>query len=298
MQSGSMGKIKYLWREPLVHFLLIGVALFLTFEFVREQDDNAPNRIVVDASQVEQLAAQFKRTWLRPPTENELSWLIQRYVRDEVYYREALAMGLDQNDPMVRQRMRLKLEFLLEDLSAEEAPSDAELIGYLQQHPEDFQLKPQISFRQIYLNPDQHRDLATAAERMLTRLDEGALPDAIGDPTLLSEEYTLATPSEIARSFGEAFAQEVVALQPGAWTGPVYSGLGSHLVKVTERVDERLPELAEIRHQVEREYGAQRRQALKDIAYQKLREGYEVIIEPTTPSRNELDEAVAEMRTE
>lgn len=298
MQGEPMGRIKRLWREPLVHFLLIGSALFLAFEFMQERDGNAPKRIVVEASQVELLAAQFKRTWLRPATEDELTRLIEGYVRDEVYYREALAMGLAQNDPMVRQRMRLKLEFLLEDLNAEETPGDEELTAYLQHHLDEFRVEPQISFHQLYLNPDKHRDLVTAAERMLASLNEGAAPEPVGDPTLVPDEYTLATPSEIARYFGEAFAQDVVALEPGAWTGPIYSGLGGHLVKVTERVEGRLPELTEIRNQVERAYLAQRRQELKDIAYQKLREGYEVVIEPATPLRNAADQAVAATATE
>lgn len=106
-----------LWREPLVHFLLIGAALFVFYDQTREQGSEAPNRIVMSSGEVEQLAANFKRTWMRPPTETELSALIENYVREEVFYREALAMGLDQSDPVVRQRMRSKLEFILEDLS-------------------------------------------------------------------------------------------------------------------------------------------------------------------------------------
>ena len=110
--------IKHLWREPLVHFLLIGAALFVLFDMTQEQGGEAPNRIVVSSGQVEQLAAQFKRTWMRPPTQDELAALVENHVREEVFYREALAMGLDQNDPLIRRRMRQKLEFILEDLSA------------------------------------------------------------------------------------------------------------------------------------------------------------------------------------
>ena len=131
-----MFDMRKLWREPLVHFLVIGAGLFLAFGLTRDERDDATNRIVVDAAQVEQLAAQFRRTWLRPPTEQELAGLIESHVRDEVYYREALVMGLDQNDPQVRRRMRLKLEFLLEDLSAEEPPDDETLHAYLQRHPQ------------------------------------------------------------------------------------------------------------------------------------------------------------------
>ena len=287
-----MSWMKRVWHEPLVHFLVLGTAFFLAFGLTQERGGKAPNRILVDASQVEQLRAQFARTWLRPPTQAELAGLIESHVRDEVYYREALAMGLDQNDPLIRRRMRQKLEFILEDLTAEE-PGDEVLIAFLQQHPDRFQVEPRASFRQLYLNPDRRRDLEGDAEKMLQRLRAGAAPESVGDPTLVQYEFTLATQSEIARSFGEAFAQEVVELAPGAWTGPIHSGLGAHVVLVTERREGRLPELAEVRSQVGREYLAQRRQELKDMAYQKLREGYEVIIEPATTSRDEAHSALA-----
>ena len=272
--------MKKLWREPLVHFLVIGAGLFLAFDLTQDTRPDAPNRILVDASQVEQLAAQFERTWLRPPTEAEVAGLIESYVRDEVYYREALAMALDQNDPQVRRRMRLKLEFLLEDLTAAEPPGDEVLSAYLQQHPERFRIEPRLSFRQVYLTLARRQDLAADVRQILADLRAGVSPETLGDRTMLPYEETAASQSGIARTFGETFAQEAIALEPGAWTGPLYSGLGAHLVLVTERREGRLPGLAEVRAEVEREYLAQRRQQLKDLAYRKLREGYEVIVEP------------------
>ena len=274
--------MKKFWREPLVHFLLIGAGLFLVFDLTQDERPDAASRILVDPSQVEQLSAQFKRTWLRPPTEAELAGLIESYVRDEVYYREALAMGLDQDDPQVRRRMRLKLEFLLEDLTAAEPPDDEVLSAYLQQHPDRFRIEPRLTFRQVYLNPDRRPDLDVDAERILAELRAGVAPDTFGDRSMLPDEQTAVSATEIARAFGKTFAQEVVALEPGAWSGPLYSGLGAHLVLVSGRTEARLPALAEVRAEVEREYLAQRRQQLKDLAYSKLREGYEVIIEPAT----------------
>jgi hypothetical protein len=223
------------WREPIVHFLLIGAGLFLAFDLTQDERPDAANRILVEPSQVEQLAAQFERTWLRPPTEEELAGLIESYVRDEVYYREALAMGLDQDDPQVRRRMRLKLEFLLEDLTAAEPPDDEVLSAYLQQHPDRFRIEPTLTVRQVYLNPDRRPDLEGDAERILADLRAGAAPDTFGDRSMLPAEQTAVSTSEIARTFGKTFAQEVVALEPGAWSGPLYSGLGAHLVLVTDR---------------------------------------------------------------
>jgi len=288
--------IKKLWREPLVHFLLIGAALFLFYDLTREQGSEAPNRIVVNSGQVEQLAANFKRTWMRPATEAELAALVENHVREEVFYREALAMGLDQNDPLVRRRMRMKLEFILEDLSSQEV-TDEVLTTFLQQHPNKFRTQAQVSFQQVYLNPDKREDLATDAEKLLASLNSGAAPESQaelwGDPTMLPSEYSLATQSEIARSFGERFAQDVVKLIPGDWTGPVYSPYGGHLLKVSERVEARQPELAEIRAVVEREYLVQRRKEQKNLAYQTLREGYQVTIEPVKSAQGAGGEIIA-----
>ncbi len=284
--------IKKLWREPLVHFLLIGAALFLFYDLTREQGSEAPNRIVVNSGQVEQLAANFKRTWMRPATEAELAALVENHVREEVFYREALAMGLDQNDPLVRRRMRMKLEFILEDLSSQEV-TDEVLTTFLQQHPNKFRSEAQVSFQQVYLNPDKREDLATDAKKLLASLNGGAESESVGDPTLVPYEFSLATQSEIARSFGERFAQDVVKLIPGDWTGPVYSPYGGHLLKVSERVEARQPELAEIRAVVEREYLVQRRKEQKNLAYQTLREGYQVTIEPVKSAQGAGGEIIA-----
>jgi hypothetical protein len=290
-----MDIIKKAMREPLVHFLLIGTGLFLLFNFTNGPAGDRTNQIVVTPGQVAQMEARFSRTWIRPPTEEELAGLIESHVRDEVYYREAVAMGLDRSDPSVRQRMRMKLEFLLEDLSAEEEPGDDVLTAYLKEHLDKFQVEARVSFLQVYLNPAKHPNMEADAKRMLARLKGGTAPESFGDATLIRDEYRLATQSDIARQFGEPFAQQVVALALGAWTGPLYSGLGGHLVKVTERLEGRLPELVEIRSQVEREYLAQRRQEMKDIAYQRLRENYEVIVQPPTPDEAKTGEVVAAM---
>jgi hypothetical protein len=279
-------------REPLLHFLLIGAALFLVFHLNQGPAGDPTDRIVVTSGQVEQMEARFSRTWMRPPTPEELAGMIETHVRDEVYYREAVAMGLDRSDTTIRQRMRMKLEFLLEDLGAAATPDDADLSAYLQEHRDRFFIEARFSFVQVYLNPDRHEDLAGDARAALERLRGGAAPESVGDATLLPGEFSEMTPSDIERQFGEAFAREVVALAPGAWAGPFYSGLGVHLVQVTEFAEGRLPELAEIRSEVEREYVAQRREEIKDLAYRRLREKYEVEIQEPTPEGGEAAEAV------
>ncbi len=203
--------IKSLWREPLVHFLLIGAALFLFYGLVDERGYEAQNRIVVNDAQVEQLMANFKRTWMRPPTQDELAALVENHVRDEVFYREALAMGLDQNDMIVRQRLRTKLEFILEDLSSKNA-TDEVLAVYLKQHPDKFRTETQLSFRQVFLDSGKRKDLAADAKILLAELNKGSAPESLGDSSMLPGEFSLASQSEIARPFGERFSAEMIKL--------------------------------------------------------------------------------------
>ncbi|HEY5738330.1 MAG TPA: peptidyl-prolyl cis-trans isomerase, partial [Gammaproteobacteria bacterium] len=173
--------IKTLWREPLLHFLLIGATLFVYYNLTADNVEAPPKRIHVERGQVEQLAANFRRTWSRPPTAQELDALVEGYVREEVFYREALAMGLDRDDPMVRRRLRMKLEFMLEDLATQDV-GDAVLTAYLQQNPDKFRSETELSFLQVYLNSDQRPQLEADAAEMLTRLNEGADPQRLGDP--------------------------------------------------------------------------------------------------------------------
>ncbi|MDH3711753.1 MAG: peptidylprolyl isomerase [Cyclobacteriaceae bacterium] len=268
-------------HEPLVHFLLIGAAIFVFYGLTRDVASEAPNRIVVTQGQQEQLVANFNRTWLRPPSKDELAGLVDNYVREEVFYREAMAMGLDQDDPMVRRRMRMKLEFILEDLSSETV-ADADLVAFLQKHPEKFRAETQLSFQQVYLDPKKRMDIEADAKELLTRLNNGVAADSVGDSTLSPYEYKLVTQSDIKRSLGEGFAIEVNKLSPGDWTGPIYSAYGAHLLKVSERIEARLPELAEIRDLVKREYLVVLKQQQKDFVYKKLRDNYEVTVEPVS----------------
>jgi hypothetical protein len=294
--------LKVLWKEPLLHFLLIGAVLFTVFELRQEEGSAATNQILVDAGRIEQLVARFARSRLRPPTDIELAALIEGHIREEVYYRQALAMGLDQDDPVLRQRMRQKLEFLLEDLAAEATPSDEQLNQFMQRHPDKFRQEPRLSFIQVFLNPDTRPDLETDAIHLLTRLNNGASPETEGDRTLLAPEFFEATEHDITRLFGDAFAQQIVLLEPGGWTGPIFSAYGGHLIKVNAKQEGRFPELAEARKQVERDYMGERRQELKDITYRKLREGYEIIVEEreegATATLNENTNVVSDQSAE
>jgi len=277
-------RLKALLREPLVHFLAIGACLFFYFEWRGGGSGPDSRRIVVGAGQVQHLAAGFTRTWQRPPSEAELKGLIDEFVREELAYREAVSMGLDRDDTIIRRRLRQKLEFLAEDAAAAATPNEAELQAWLKAHPEAFRLEPQLALRQLYLDPERHgQTTRREAERLLERL-RAAGPDAaiegLGDSLMLPQEVELAPRREIARLFGQDFADRVQALEPGRWQGPIESGYGLHLVLVRQRVDGRLPPLEEVRPLVERELLSERRKQVIDQMYEKLLARYEVTLSP------------------
>jgi hypothetical protein len=273
-----ISKLSRLWREPLLHFMLIGAALFVYYDLAGDNVEAPPKRIHVDSAQVRQLASNFQRTWSRAPNPEELQTMVESHVREEVFYREALAMGLDRDDPMVRRRLRMKLEFMLEDLATQDA-DDAVLDAYLLQNAAEFRTETEVSFLQAFLDPETRPQLEADAEDLLNRLNAGADPGALGDSTLIPRSFRRARESEIARQFGLEFAREIAQLAPGDWSGPFYSPFGAHLVKIEDRVDARLPALGEIRQRVLREYQADQRQQQKDLVYERLREGYEISVD-------------------
>jgi parvulin-like peptidyl-prolyl isomerase len=274
--------MKSVLREPLVQFLLLGGLLFLYFEW-RGGSGPGSSRIVITPGQVDHLVSGFTRTWQRPPTEAELKGLVDDYVKEEIATREAVGMGLDRDDTIIRRRLRQKLEFLVEDEASSSPPTDAELEVWLAQHPESFRAEPQVSFRQVYLSAERHGPNPTAAaDKLLARLRAAGpdvATDSLGDPTMLPSEQPLAPLREAARSFGEDFAQELMKVEPGQWTGPVESPYGLHMVLVRERTPAARPELAAVRPQVERELLADRRKAQLDGLYERLLQKYTVTIE-------------------
>jgi len=291
--------MKSLLREPLIHFLLIGAVLFVVFGMFNKPAGPGSERIVITPGQIEYLKANFSRTWQRPPTEKEMQGLVKSFVRDEILYREALSLGLDRDDNIIRRRLKQKLEFMSDDLAEVATPSDDKLREFLQSHPESFLQDPKVAFRHIYLDINQRGEGAfEEADRMLAELaDENSKPDpdTLGDSLMLPRSFDLTSVSEISRLFGKSFVPGLLSLEPGKWTGPIRSGYGIHLILVTDKVDGRLPELDEIRDVVEREWVAVRKEELKESIYNKLREKYTVVFEQP-PNEKKPFQAVTEVQ--
>lgn len=265
-------------REPLVHFVLLGAGLFVLYSLVGGVGDERSHRIEVSAAQVERLAELFARTYHRPPTARELRSVVDDHVRDEIYYREAIAMGLDRDDTIVRRRMRQKLEFFTDNLLAAIEPGEEELRAFLADHPERFRVEGRLGFQQIYFDRDRRGDAAVRdAESLLARLQAGGT-DEPGDWLPLPESYDDVSTDEVRRSFGSAFAASLGDLPLGEWAGPIESGYGLHLVLLRERRPGEVPKLDQVRQAVEREWSGDRRAAAQEAFYQELHERYDVIV--------------------
>ncbi len=270
-------------REPLFHFLLLGAALFVGYRLMNRAPEIGTQQIVVSPGQIEHMVNTFARTWQRPPDEVELKGLIDQFVREEIFAREAMKLGLDKDDVIIRRRLQQKMEFIADDFAAGVAPTEAELAAYFEKHPDAFRLDQKLTFRQVYLNADKRRDkLAADAARILAELKaKGAQADAseLGDPSLLPPSLANEPQRGIESTFGSEFAAQLAKLPAGEWSGPVKSGLGTHLVFIEQRTDGRVPALAEVRAQVLREWENQRRTETNRRFLDELLKQYAVNIE-------------------
>lgn len=274
--------LKRLVKEPLVHFLLLAVVIFAVYGLINREWIAAPDRIVVTTAKIEQLVSVFAKTWQRPPTAEELKGLIDDYVKEEIYVREASALGLDKDDTVIRRRLRLKMEFLNEVAADALAPTDAELEAYLQANAGAFEIDPMLAFQQVFLSPDRHgdkidQDAASILEVLLTSPTTD--PASLGDSSLLPTELSLTTKTSIGQTFGADFADALDKAALAQWTGPIKSAYGLHLIRVLERKPGRLPALDEVRDAVAREWANARRKELEDRRFEELLKNYEVTIE-------------------
>ena len=288
--------MKKFLREPLLHFLVLGAAIFAAYSLVSKRSGDEPGKIAISAGQVAAMAESFAGTWRRPPTREEMEGLIRDRVQEEVYYREAMAIGLDKDDTIIRRRLRQKMEFLTDDVASLAEPTEDDLSAYLNVHADTFRVQQQFTFRHVYLNPERRGEsLARDTERLLAQLQQAgdkAEVSELGDSFLLEHRFEAAPVTEIAKQFGEKFATELGKLAPGGWHGPVESGYGVHFVFVSGRTEGRVPALAEVRDAVRREWANARRLEANEKFYEELLKRYVVTIErPKSAEEKRLAEA-------
>ncbi|MDX1643406.1 MAG: peptidylprolyl isomerase [Thermoanaerobaculia bacterium] len=272
-------RLARLAREPLVHFLLIGATLFLLWRLAGEAPPSSEGQIEVGEAEVESLIDSWSSVWQRPPSAAELRELVDEYVREEILFREAVALGLHRADPIIRRRLVQKMELLAEDVASIPDPSEADLTAFLERDPRRFEREARLSFAHVYLDPERRGGaVADAAADLLERLrsDPETSVASLGDPLALPRQVGLMRLSEIRRLFGGRFVDALTSLPVGVWSGPVESDLGVHLVRVGAREEARLPPFEEIRRAVESEWLADRQRRARDLRYEELRRGYDV----------------------
>lgn len=280
--------LKRLLREPLLHFLLGGFVLFAAYGALNPQaGDRFPsNRIRLTKDDLRQMAVVWVARWQRPPTPQEMQSLVEDRVREEILYRESIALGLDQGDTIVRRRLAQKMEFLAEDTSAIRDPDAAELKAWFGQNRQRFAQLGRVSFRHLYFSPDQHgerdRDAAAKAlDKLAGKSADTAAAANVGDRFMFQDYYADRASDEVSSVFGAKFAQTLFELKPGAWQGPVESGLGWHLVFVESVAPGRVPDFEEIEPDVKAAWINEQRAEAKRRMYAAMRARYEVVLPAT-----------------
>lgn len=292
MTERSSQPRRRVWQHPLVQFLALGILIWGLSWALGPRSTGDANEINVSPAQVEILAAQWQKQWRRSPTPAELEGLVESWIREEVLYREALSLGLDRGDEIVRRRLAQKIELLSQDLATQVEPSRQDLGDFFQREADRFRDPERRSFRHVYVNADRAGDQAESrAEELLVELRAGADPAEVGDRFMMPAGYVLHSQSEIERNFGKAFGEAVFALPVGEWQGPVASGYGLHLVQVSDFQEASMPDLADVERRVRDEYLSERRRLADQAFYDQLRAKYRVTIEsPEPPPLNDEDD--------
>jgi hypothetical protein len=267
-------------KEPLLHFLIIGALVFVLFSIVnKEEDIVSGNKIVVSTAEIERLSNIWSKKWNRPPTETELKGLVDSYIKEEVYYREALALGLDQNDTILRRRLMQKMEFLSNDLAELNQPDEDALNKYFLENQEKYELPARVSFTHIYFSLDKRgAKVVEDAKSVLSGLNTLRAPE-LGDSFMMQYDFVQETPFEVERLFGKDFAEQLFRSDINSWQGPIRSGYGLHLVRISEKIDSRMPELASVIDNVRTDLMFEQKKMMNEEIYKKFKERYEIVVE-------------------
>jgi peptidyl-prolyl cis-trans isomerase C len=273
-------------REPLLHFLLIGSALFVIYHWFNPTaaSSDTSRRIELTNDDIRQLEISWTAQWQRPPTPEEVRNLVEDKVRQEILYREGLALGLDRGDTIVKRRLAQKMEFLAEDVSALRDPSLDELKKWYAKNGSQFSLPSRITFRHLYFSPDKRGAHARdAAESALAKLADKATDTidltTLADPFMFQDHHGDRTPDQVANVFGTKFAEELFKLRPGEWKGPVESGFGWHLVWLDSITPGRTREFEEVDiSEIKSQWLSAQRAETKRELFAAMRARYEIVL--------------------
>jgi len=269
--------LKRLLREPLLHFFALGGLIFVLYANFNVRDQASPDVISISATQIDRLAAQFTSIWRRPPTDDELDKLIDGYVREEVYYREALTLGLDQNDAVVRQRMRQKIEFLADTGAQVLDPTEDELQTFMAANEDKYHTKQLWALEQIFLGQNPNEDDLTGELRALNA-DPTRNTSALSERSMLPAELRQSLPEAIDSVYGNGFFAQIEGFPVGQWSGPVVSAYGVHLVRVLDTQGSQSLSSSEMRATVVRDWQAGKAKELRELDYLARKERFTIQI--------------------
>ena len=278
--------MKKILKEPLIYFFVLGFVVFGLHSSLNNEKqirDEDPFTVEVTSADIEWIRSSWEARMKRQPTQQELQGLIERYIRDEILFREAMAMDLDDRDLVIQRRLVQKLTFVFEDLVETVEPADDELKDYLQKNPNRYRIPEIISFSQIYFNPDKRKDVTKEAEKLLARLKSAQSPPeeavSLGDTIMIDTTFRKKSPIEVARTLGKQFADELFSASEMGWQGPMMSTFGLHLVYIEERIASKMPEFANLREDVKNDFMYNRKKEVIDSAYNAAKSRYTILVE-------------------
>jgi peptidyl-prolyl cis-trans isomerase C len=289
LRSHFFGILRKAIREPLVHFLLIGLTLFGLYAWIeRGRTNNGNYQIILTLDDLRQLDISFVSQWHRQPTKEEFSGLVEGFIRQEILYREGLAMGLDKDDTIVKRRMAQKMEFLSEDVASAHEPSTDELKAWYANNSQKFALADRATFRHLFFGFDRRgqnaqADALAALNKIAGKPEDIPLGKKLADPFMFQDYYGDRAPDQLAKEFGPAFAIGLYKSRPKMWQGPIESGYGWHLVWIESITPGRIPAFEEVEPDVKTAWLADQKAIEWQKAYAKMREKYEVVAPQPPP---------------
>lgn len=279
-----------LLHEPLVHFMFIGALIYASYGLLATPENNEnENIIVVSAGELDWMKSSWEKRWNRPPTKQELNNIIDQYVRDTILYKEALNMGLDQNDTVIKKRLAQKVEYIAKDLVTYVDPTEQELQAYLLENIDDFRKPATYTFSQVFVDPDKRGEntLVDAEKIKETLINEDVAIDDVdsySDELMTSNYFENTSTIDIRRAFGTGFTDSLVSLEKRTWHGPILSGFGVHIVYVEEVIPSPIPKLTDVKQAVTQDWYDQKREELNEEFYIALKERYQIIIDDKNSS--------------
>ncbi len=272
-------------KSPLIYFFVLGFVVFGLHSYLNRtiQDDKDPFTVEVTSADIEWIRSSWEARMKRQPVQHELQGLINRYIRDEILFREAMAMDLDDRDLVIQRRLVQKLTFVFEDLAETMEPKDDELKNYMHENQEKYRIPEMMSFTQVYFNPSKRKNVMEEAKTVLARLKqaERAPEEAVslGDAIMIDASFRQKSPDEVARVLGKEFTDELFSIDEKGWQGPVRSTFGLHLVYISDRIASRMPEFENIRKNVQYDFMYDRKKEVIDSAYKALKSRYTILVE-------------------